>query len=186
MDDVEIIDLFWKRSEKAIKETQLKYSSYCNAIAYGILNNHEDVMECVNDMLHSVWNSIPPNRPDCLKAFVGKITRNISLNIIKKRNTEKRGGGQAELVLSELEECIASDSNIEEELDRRQLTETINAYLGTLAVEDRNIFVNRYWYMLSIGAIARELNATESRIKSRLFRMRKGLKTYLEKEGIFL
>lgn len=186
MEDSKIIDLFWARSEFAIKETSNKYSRYCHTISYNILSNHEDAEECVNDTYLRAWNAIPPTRPNYFRVFLGKITRNISLDQYKKYMTRKRGLGQIELALSELDECIPTMSNIEEVIDEKELVDIINKYLESLPKEKRIIFVQRYWYLMSMKDIAEQSNESESKIKSILFRIRNELKTILEKEGIAL
>lgn len=140
MEDNEILDLYWKRSQEAIKQTAKKYSSYCYKIAFSILSNVQDSDECVNDTYLNAWNSMPPNRPNILSAFLAKITRNLSIDRYKKYQTKKRGSGQFLLALSELEECIASTEDIEKDLDSIVLTEILNEFLASLPDEKRNIF----------------------------------------------
>ena len=110
MDDNQIIELYWQRSENAITETDRKYGAYCNTVAYNILQNKEDAEECVNDTWLGAWDAIPPNRPSILRAFLAKITRNLSVNRLEKRLAEKRGGGAEFVVLDELEECIGAQT----------------------------------------------------------------------------
>lgn len=185
MKDEEIVELFFSRSEKAIVETDKKYGCYCNSIAYNILNDMLDAEECVNDTYMHAWNAIPPTVPRILSAFLGRITRNLSLNRIKLKNTQKRGRGQYEYVYEELSNII-SRNTVEEVYDERYLVELINKYLATLSIEKRRIFVGRYWYMDSISDIAGKLKISESKVKMTLHRIRKDLKTFLEKEGIML
>lgn len=186
MDDKRIIDLYWERSEAAIDEASKKYSRYCHYISFNILYDNEDAKECVNDTYLRAWNAMPPKRPQNLAAFLGKITRNLSLNRYKQRTAKKRGMGQFELVLTELEGCISSLGDVDDILDERLLIETINRFLATLPQLNRRIFVRRYWYMSPICEIAKEYNISESKAKSMLFRMRNQLKVKLEKEGILL
>lgn len=186
MEDSEIIDLFWSRSEFAIKETADKYSRYCYTISYHILSNHEDAEECVNDAYLNVWNSIPITRPSYFRVFLGKIVRNISLDKYKRYKTKKRGMGQIELALSELDECIPTTSNIDEEIDEKELVNIINKFLESLPKEKRIIFVKRYWYLMKIKDIAEQLRESESRVKSKLLRIRVDLKKILEREGFTL
>lgn len=185
MEDQTIIHLYWSRSQEAIDETSKKYSAYCFKISMNILENKQDADECTNDTYLNAWNSIPPHRPNVLSTFLGKITRNLSLDRYKRERAKKRGGGQLELALSELEECICSSRNLERELDFKCLTDTLNEFLNTLSNEKRIIFNKRYWYMMPIKDIACELNMSESKIKSTLFGIRKTLKSVLESEGYF-
>lgn len=186
MDDNNIVDLYWERSEKAIAETTTKYGRYCHYIAYNILQNYEDSDECVNDTYIKAWNSMPPHRPDRLSAFLGKITRNLSLNRYEKNTTQKRGSGQMPLVLDELQECVPSCSSVEEAIDDMILKDALNKFLSEMALKHRIIFMQRYWYMCSIKEIAIEHKYSESKVKMILLRSRSNLKLFLEKEGIEL
>lgn len=183
MDDKRIIDLYWKRSENAIKETSVKYGRYCYTIAYNILYNKEDSEESVNDTYLAAWNSMPPKRPDILSAFLGKITRYISLDRWKKRTTLKRGGGEIPLVLDELEQCISSGKSVEEEYLQKELLECINQFLANLPEIERKIFMYRYWNMDSIEKISKRYGYSTSKVTSMLYRIRGKLHKYLEKEG---
>jgi RNA polymerase sigma-70 factor (ECF subfamily) len=184
MEDSRIIDLYWKRSEEAITESDRKYGRYCGTIAMNILGNREDVEECVSDTWLRAWNAIPPARPLILKAFLGKITRNLSLNMLEKSRAGKRGGGEGCAVLDELEEWIADEGADTWSADRYVLTETLKRFLSTLPEEKRVIFVRRYWYMDQVKTIADDLGVGESKVKMTLFRVRKELAQVLKKEGI--
>lgn len=186
MDDDRIIDLYWARSESAISETAKKYGSYCIRIAANILQNDEDAEECVNDALHKAWDSIPPQRPANLRAFLGKITRNLSINKYREQRAKKRGGDNMALIYSELEDCIPSGNNVETVYESSLVTEAINSFLLTLDSETRIVFVRRYWYADPIQTIASRFKTNESKVKSMLFRTRKKLKTYLENRGVML
>ena len=186
MRDQEIVDLYWKRSETAITETAAKYGSYCHAISYNILNNEEDAEECVNDTWLGAWKSMPPQRPNRLATYLGKITRNLSLNRYKQYAAEKRGGGQTELVLYELEDCIPAPATVEQIVEEKALVGVINRFLYAQSEQKCNIFIRRYWYLYSIRDIADVYGMSESKVASLLFRMRNELKKYLEKEGIAL
>ncbi len=185
MDDKEIIELYWNRSEQAISETADKYGSYCYCIAHGILQDAGESEECVNDTYFRAWNAIPPHRPNCLRTFLGKITRNLSLNRYEKRTAEKRGSGQMHLCLDELSECI-SDNIGERVAEDLVIKELLNRFLETLPKEMRNVFVRRYWYMNSIQEIAEGYGISEGKVTVLLFRARRKLKDMLEKEGIYL
>ncbi|MGI5899086.1 MAG: RNA polymerase sigma factor [Christensenellales bacterium] len=186
MDDSKIVDLYWERSETAINETSKKYSRYCHYISFNILHNNEDAEECVNDTYLRAWNAMPTKRPNVLSTFLGKITRNLSFDRFKQYNAEKRGFGQVEQTLSELDECVPSVSNVEQEIDEKVLEEALNGFLQSLPKQKRKMFVQRYWYLMSIKEIAEDSNTSESQIKSMLFRERKTLKSILEKEGVIL
>lgn len=188
MEDDKIVDLFWQRSDTAITEAELKYSRYLYSISVRILQNGEDAEECVNETFLNAWNAMPPARPSVLHTFLGKITRNISLKHLEKTNALKRGGaGQVNLILAELEECIPStETDIDEIMNKRAVIDVINNFLEGLSMNQRNVFVRRYWYGSNIKEIAKDYEFTESKVKSILFRLRKKLKRELEKEGIAL
>lgn len=186
MNDENIVDLYWSRSEIAISETEKKYGKYCRRIAFNILHNNEDTEECVNDAYLKAWNTIPPQRPDTLSAYLGKITRNLSLNKYKYYTAEKRGSGQVSYALEELQECIPTTENIEQIIEDEMLIEILNQFLAKLAPETRKVFMRRYWYLNSIKEIAKDFKMSESNVKMTLLRARNELKKILEKEGVLL
>ena len=184
MDDREIIDLYWERSESAITRTNEKYGKYSYSIAYAILGNHEDSEECVNDTYIKVWNSIPPQRPSNLAAYIARITRNLSLDKYRASTAEKRGAGHTETVLSELQYCIAGFDDGREFEDQLALVDVLNRFLRSLSPQSRKVFMRRYWYFSSIKEIANEYHMTEGKVKMLLLRTRRELKKYLEREGV--
>lgn len=186
MDDKEIIDLYWERSEKAIIETVKKYGNYCRSIAYNILQNEDDVEECINDTCLRAWDAIPPEQPECLAVYLGKITRNLALNRVKYYEAKKRGRGQTEQVLDELAECISLGAEVEQQFEEMLLVKALEEFLLKCPRDQRNIFIRRYWYMMPIKEIADIYEMSESKVTSLLFRTRKKLKRYLEKEGIIV
>ena len=183
MDDRQIINLFNERSEAAISETAAKYGKYCHAIAYNILYNEEDTEECVNDTYLKAWETIPPQEPNILSAFLGKITRNLAISKYRYYNSKKRGNGQVTLALEELAECIPSQSSTEQAVSDKLLVEAINRFLEELSLEKRKVFLQRYWYLHSVSEIAKEFSISESKVKMILLRVRGKLKQFLEKEG---
>ncbi len=184
MDDNKIIDLYWARSEDAISETASKYGRYCFKIAFNILFNKEDSEESVNDAYLAAWNTIPPRRPKLLAAFLGKMTRYISLDRWKNRTAAKRGGGEVPLVLDELEECVYSTDSTENMYLQKEFARDINYFLESLPEVERKVFLCRYWYLDSIADIAERFDFTESKVTSMLHRTRRKLKRMLEKEEI--
>ena len=184
MEDNAIIDLFCARSESAIAAASQKYGAYCTKIAMNILRSSEDADECVNDAYLAAWNAIPPHRPSIFSAFLGKITRNLAFDKYKSRNAKKRGGNEIELILDELEDCIASQNDVEAEFDAKQTSKIINEFLYSIESEQRAVFVRRYWYSDGIADIASRFNMSQSKVKSMLFRIRNKLKVYLETEGV--
>ena len=186
MDDSTIVQMYWDRNEKAIAATSEKYGSYCLSIAGSILGNQEDAEECVSDAYLNAWNSIPPNRPERLSTYLGKIVRNLSFNLYKKNKAGKRGFGQVAVVLDELSEVIADSKRPEEEWDCKVLSETINSFLSDLPAEKRKIFVCRYWYSDSVKEIAERFHMTENNVSVILNRLRTKLHSYLRERGFEL
>ena len=182
MEDDKIIDLFWRRSEEALTAVHRKYARYCYSISFRILRSNEDAEECVNDALLRLWDAIPPARPQMFRIYLGKITRNLSLNYLEKAQAQKRGGGEVELLLSELEDCIPSK---EEDFNQQDTIDLINQFLQETSITKRKIFVRRYWYGSTIKEIAADFSYSESNVSTTLFRLRAQLKERLEEEGIF-
>ena len=184
MEDNQIIALYFRRSEQAIVETDQKYGPYCFRIASSILSSPEDGEECVSDTYLTAWKSIPPNRPAHLAPFLGKIARHIALDRWRRHFAQKRGGGEVALALEELEDCIPGSDTPEDALRRKEFREGLNRFLASLPEQERMIFVSRYWYLRSIREISQATGQSESSIKTRLFRTRSKLRTFLEKEEL--
>lgn len=186
MQDYEIVDLYWKRDEGAIAETEKKYASYLSKIAYNILYDYEDSKETVNETYLRAWNSMPTNRPANLATYLGKIARQLSIDIYRRKNREKRKASEYSASLDELKEVLSTGNTTEEQVDARNLAKCIGEYLKTVSNQKKVIFICRYFYMDSICDIASYYDMSESKVKSILYRTRLGLKYYLEKEGIWL
>ena len=184
MDDNAIMDLYWARSEKAISETAARYGKYCYAIAYNILSNREDSEESVNDTYLAAWNNMPPKRPSLLGAFLGKLTRYISLDRWKQRSRQKRGGGEITLCLEELEDCVSGQESTEDALIRRETIASVNRFLDRLTETERRVFLCRYWYLEPVADIANRFGFTQSKTASMLHRIRGKLNQQLAKEGL--
>ena len=183
MEDHRIIDLYWQRNEDAISETASKYGKYLQSISYQILTNTQDAEECVNDTYARAWNTMPPHRPSILSTFLGKITRQISIDLWRKYSAEKRGSGEMNLVLDELEDCVPDSTDVESVIEQKEMARFIREFLDTLSVTERRVFLRRYWYMDSIADIALDYDFSESKITSMLHRTRKKLRVELESEG---
>ena len=183
-DDQKIIELYVGRSEQALSETAGKYGRYCLSIAYGILQSHEDAQECVSDTYLTAWNAIPPRRPADLGTYLGKITRNLSIDRLRTRSREKRGGGEAPLALEELEEVVAGSDSPENEAVRKELIAGLNRFLSELTQQERYVFVRRYWYLDSLADIAKNTGFSGSKVASILYRLRGRLKKQLIKEEL--
>ena len=182
MEDNAIIDLYWKRSEQAIAETDRKYGGYCYSIAYNILSNREDSEESVSDTYMAAWNTIPPKRPSFLNSFLGKITRHIAIDRWRKCSAKKRGGGEIILALEELTDC-ADENTTEKAISQKELTRVLNHFLSSLSETERNVFLCRYWYLDSIQAISEYSGFSQSKVTSMLYRIRGRLHKQLCEEG---
>ncbi len=183
MDDREIIDLFFERSEQAVTELSTKYGSRLRGIAANILGDANEAEECENDTYMSIWSSIPPKRPESLAAYACRIARNKAIKRYRAKNAQKRSS-QYDISLEELEGCLSCSNEPEEHIQAAELGWAINVFLASLSMEDRQIFLRRYYFADSIGKISAELGSTENRISLRLFRMREKLRKYLGKEGL--
>lgn len=184
MDDEQIVDLYWERSESAIKETEKKYGRYCHYIAYQILQNDEDAKEVENDTYLKAWQTIPPKRPTALKPYVGMISRHLAFDMYEAQHTQKRG--QIPLVLDELAECLPGEGDAWDVVSGIALRDSLNAFLRGLPLKTRNIFLRRYWYASSLAEIATAYAMKESTVGMLLLRTRNKLRGYLEKEGFNL
>ena len=179
--DEEIVNLYFDRSEEAIAACQVKYGKSCHTVAYNILRSDEDAEECVNDTWLRAWNSIPPERPTRLGAWLSTVTRRLALTRYEKKTAAKRNGGM-EASLEELSECVTAGSlTIADEV---ALSEAINGFLASLPTRTRMIFMRKYWYMDSIADIAKALGMGESAVKVTLHRTREKFRKHLAKEGI--
>ena len=182
MVDEKIIDLYWARDEAAIHETDIKYHPYCGAIAIRILEDREDAEECVNDTWLHTWNAIPPERPGILSAFLGRITRNLSIDRYRARHAARRRTNMEtiDLELADLE----GRYHLDEQVEDRVIAAAISDFLRRTDQFSRILFVRRYWYMESIRDIAERYEVSESKVKSNLFSTRKALRQHLLEEGV--
>lgn len=176
------MNLYFERSEQAIVETDLKYGGYCYTIAYNILSNREDWEESVNDTYMAAWKSIPPRQPRSLCAYLGKLTRHISIDHWRRISAKKRGGAEIILALDELENC-ADTNHLENSYEQKELTWILNNFLSSLSKDERNVFVCRYWYLDSIKMISEYSGFSQSKITSMLHRTRDKLRKRLREEG---
>lgn len=191
MEDQQIIELYFKRDEQAIAECQAKYGDYCTRIALNILDNLQDAEECVSDTYLRAWEAIPPTKPAKLGAYLGKITRNLSLDYFKARKSAKRGNSLFQVSLDEINECVPAGSTgygsgFDDETEARRVGECINRFLRKQSHEVRDVFICRYFYSDSIGEITRRFGLSESKVTSMLLRTRIKLRRFLESEGIRL
>ncbi len=183
MNDQEIIELYWDRSESAISETAKKYGNYLSFIANHILRNPPDAEECVNDTYYKAWETIPPTRPLNLQAYLGRTVRNFAIMMVRRRSAKKRGNDEVEIALSELQDCIPTVVSLEQKLEDQEILERIQAYLADQPEQKQILFVQRYWYVMPVKEIAARNGLSKTNVTSILHRMRKELKARLEKEG---
>ncbi len=184
MEDAQIIDLYFQRDEEAIHQTEAAHGHKLYTLSYRILLNREDAEETVSDTYLKAWESIPPTRPTYFYAYLSKICRFLSFGRLDWKNAAKRKAEIVELT-AEMELCIP-DLSRELQMESQELGQLLNTFLGTLNEESRKIFMRRYWYADSIAEIAQRYHLGESKVKTRLFRARNELRSFLEKEGYTL
>lgn len=184
MEDVQIVDLYWARNQAAIRESDAKYGQMLKGISFSVVQNHEDSDECVNDTYLKAWATIPPQKPASLAAYLGRITRNISINRWYESRTQKRGGINA--LITELSDCIPSSSSVEKEMEAGELSALITEWLYSLVQDDRVLFLRRYWFGQSLKSLAEECATTPNKLAGRMYRLREKLRSALEKEGVSL
>lgn len=184
MEDTNIVDLYWQRSDQAVSETERKYGRYCHRIAYNICASNEDAEECVNDTWLRAWNAMPTQRPATLSGFLGAITRNLALDHYRSKHSRKRGGGEIPLALEELGDCVSSPSDPEQALEARELEQAIGRFVDSLPEPEQLIFLSRYWFLAPVAEIAARLGCTQGKVKTSLFRLRQKLRLYLQEENL--
>lgn len=184
VNDTQIIQLFFDRNEQAIAESSRAYGGLLKKIAMQILGNAQDAEECVSDTMLKAWNTIPPEKPTFFRAYLAKLTRNLSLNRAEENHALRRGGGQAPLVLDELAECLRSSEDVEASVDRRACIAALEDFVRSLPEQHAKVFMRRYFSMIPIADIAAELEISENTVKSILSRTRTKLQKHLSKEGL--
>ena len=184
MEDARIVELYWDRDEAAISESSAKYGGYCYQIAFRILALREDAEECVGDTWLRAWEAMPPSRPGRLDTFLGKITRNVSIDRWRTRSAYKRGGGEFSLCLEELTNCTSGQPSVEDQQIQKEVVQTLNVFLKQLPETERKVFVCRYWYMDSIRDISEGFGISQTRVTTMLHRTRERLRKQLKKEGL--
>ena len=176
--DQDIVALYFARDEQAIRESEDKYGAYCHSVSMNILHNESDAEECINDTWLRAWNAMPPHRPAVLRTFLGKITRNISINRLNSRRAAKRGGF-LEVAFEELGECVP----VPEDTSAEELCALLDSFLEQTPTLDRQLFLGRYWFAHSVKVLAKQYDLTENAVSQRLKRTRAALKTYLNERG---
>jgi len=185
VNDSQIIELYWNRDPQAVSASEEQYGAYCFTIANGILADAQDSEECVNDTWLRAWNAIPPTRPNILKVFLAKITRHLSFDRYKAGKALKRGGGEISLVLEELAECIADESDVEGQVNAQELGRAINQFVASLPEREQELFVRRYFFSEAIQGIADRCGIKANHVNVTLSRVRRRLRDHLSKEGYF-
>lgn len=184
MTEASIIELYFARSETAIAESDRAYGGFCRRIAMNVLANREDAEESVNDVWLAAWNTIPPTRPDSLKAYFARLTRRISISRLRRRAAKKRGGGETALAFEELSACLAAPDNLQKSLETEELTRALNAFLGLLPETERDLFVAKYFFCLPVKELSARFSLRENTVKSKLRRTRQKLLQKLQKEAL--
>jgi RNA polymerase sigma-70 factor (ECF subfamily) len=179
--DSEIIALYFARDEEAIRRTDERYGAFCRRIAENVLTLREDAEECVNDTWHTAWNRMPPTWPQSLRAFLGRITRCLAIDRFRANRAQKRYDGM-ELLLSELDECVAASADTEQTVERRELTAAVERWLRALEPDERTLFLRRYWYGDAVKELAKECGQSEAQTAQRLRRLRLRLRAALGEE----
>lgn len=185
IEDEKIIEMFFGRSEQGIRELDIKYGKVCHKLSYNIVNSRQDAEECVNDAYLGAWNAIPPAKPNPLLTYICKIVRNISLKIYYRKEAAKRSSHYT-IAMEEIEACIAAPNTVEAEIETRELARIIEVFLNTLTVENRVIFMRRYWFSDSCKDIAEFVGLSEKNISVRLTRIRQKMKSYLTEREVFV
>ena len=185
MEDAAIVGLYWARNEEAIAASQEKYGRQCHALSYNILQSRRDAEECVNDTWHRAWETMPPQRPESLGAFLLRIVRNLSIDRWRAQRSRKRGAGLEELVL-ELEDCVCRSPSAEEQWESREIAGAVERWLDTLEEGERRLFLRRYWYGERVKDLAGGMGCAPAKLAQRLYRLRQGLRRSLEEEGVVL
>lgn len=184
MEGKEIVELFFNREETAIEAASQKYGGYCGKIAMNILGSQEDSEECLNDTFFKAWEMIPPNKPQRLSTFLGKLTRNIAINRLRQQKAQKRGGGEGVAVFDEISEFTPDKFSVETEAEQKELVNAINEFLNKLPIKKRNVFICRYWYCDSVKEIAANQGLSESNVSVILNRTGQKLKQHLTQKGM--
>ena len=183
MEDEKIIALYWSRDQRALGESQRKYGPFCLRLSENILASREDAEECVSDTWLRAWDTMPPQRPGSLRAYLSRICRNLSLDRWRAKRAQKRGEG-LEVLLEELEDCVPASPSAEAAAESREITRCIDQWLGTLEKEDRTAFLRRYWYGQLVKELAKQAGCAPQKMAQRLYRLRQSLRRALEEEGI--
>ena len=185
MQDEKIVELYWNRDESAIRETQEKYENYLYNIAYNILSDKEDSSESVNDTYLAAWNTIPPQKPNPLRTYVCKITRNIAVTRYHANTAQKRNS-HYDIALDELEECLSCADTAEYHLLAKELSHLLDRFLAGLDKHARVMFIRRYWFAEPVTQIAYDLGMRPNSVSVQLSRTRSKLRKFLIKEGYLL
>jgi len=183
LDDSIIVELYWKRAEDAIRETDSKYGNLCRHIIRNILAVKQDREECLNDTYLGAWNAMPPRKPNILSAFIGKIARNQALKKYEYVTADRRNP-EAACSLTELAECVSGGDSPETEFESRRIEKAISDFLWLQDEDKRAVFIRRYWHFEPIAIISRRAGYSESKVTSMLYHTRQKLRAYLESEGI--
>ena len=182
MDDKELVDLYFARSEAAIEQTEKKYGALCRTVAMNILGNRQDAEECVNEAYLGAWNTIPPQKPEPFRTYLLRIVRNRSLSRFRSNTARKRDSNFA-VALEELEGILSSPLSVEDQVTAKELSLLLERFLETLDKKSRIMFVRRYWFGDPVSMIAARSSMRPNAVSVHLLRTRSKLRSFLEKEG---
>ncbi len=185
MEDTAIVTLYWQRDPEAIQASDEKYGPLCRSVSFNILRSREDADECVNDTWHRAWDTMPPQKPGSLRAYLCRIVRNLSIDRWRAGRSQKRGEGLEALTL-ELEDCVPAVPSAEEQWETREIAAAVERWLAELSDGDRALFLRRYWYAEAVKDLAGQLGWSPNRLSQRLRRLRLDLRQALEQEGVIL
>ena len=186
LSDAQILDLYFAREERAIAETDKKYSTYLQTVAYNILLNTQDVEECLQDTYLKTWNTIPPERPGVLRAFLAKITRNLALDRYEKDNRQKRVPAGACVPLEEVQDFLPDTADPGDQLQAEEIGRIVTRYLEGVSDRRLYVFVSRYFFALTIPQIAKRLSCSQSLVSKEIAEIKRELRNLLEQEEIYV
>ena len=184
MEDQLIIELFFERSEDAIRELSLKYEKMCRRLANKFLHNEQDIEECINDVYLAIWNTIPPQKPNPLGAYICRIAKNVALKKYRTNTAQKRNH-YYDVILEEVDEFLSVNETVESEILAKEISNRINIFIGQLRKKDRVMFVQRYWFCYSVEEIAGTMGVSKNYVTVHLHRTREKLRVCLKSEGFY-
>ncbi len=185
LSDETIIELYWRRDEQAIRETDIKYKAFLLSVANNIVSDRRDSEECLNDTYVGTWNSIPPARPTLLKSFLAKIMRRVAINRFHANHRQKRIASEYAVSLSEFEDLVTNSERTEAEIETKELAKAISDYVRSLSDRQMYIFISRYYIADPISKISSDLGCSISTVKREITAIKNGLKNILKVRNMY-